>query len=152
DMLENPGELGGRKVWVQAQPGLLDDFLFVPGVLELPARRRRAAILPDNGVVDRNAGTSIPEQCCFALVGESDRCDMPPFGTQTPQYLTRCRQGRRPDDLWVMFHPARSGVYLLEGMLVERDNGTARREGDAAAGAGPLIDGKKDRVVAAHAQ
>ena len=55
-------------VYVPDQP----DFVFSTGVLQFSTFICRAAILPDNRVVDRNAGPPVPQQRRLTLVGNPD--------------------------------------------------------------------------------
>src|SRR5580693_6825610 len=50
--------------------------IFVALRLELTAESGGAAILPDNGVVDRFAGCAVPNDSGLALVSDADRGDV----------------------------------------------------------------------------
>ena len=43
------------------RPVLRVDQIAVPGALQLVAERGRAAVLPDDGVMDRLAGAAVPD-------------------------------------------------------------------------------------------
>src|SRR5581483_11490762 len=123
DLLEDPRELRRREVRIQPQPRLFNYFIFAPGILKLPARVRRTAVLPHDRVADGNTRAPVPQQGCFALVGEPDCRDVPVFGTHPPQYLARRRQRRGPDHFRIVLYPAGCRIDLLERMLVECNNG-----------------------------
>ena len=77
DVVEQPGDLGGGEIRIEQQPGL---------GRRSPARGRRArsvvagvggaAVLPDDGVVDRLAGRAVPDDRGLALVGDADGGDV----------------------------------------------------------------------------
>ena len=65
-----------------------------------------AAVLPDDGVVDRLAGLAIPDDGGLALVGDADRGDVL---ASAPAFFSALRQTatRRPDLLRLVLDPAR---------------------------------------------
>ena len=75
-IVEQPGDLGAGKIGVEQQAGLFREFLLQPLLLQLLAERRGAAVLPDDGVVDRLAGRLVPDDDGLALVGDADRRDV----------------------------------------------------------------------------
>ena len=75
-MVQNPGDFGGREIWVEQQPRTL--LKPVSGHLfsQLFALRSGTAVLPDDGVVNRFSGGFIPYQRGFPLVGDAQRLNV----------------------------------------------------------------------------
>ena len=113
-VVEQPGDLGGREVGVEQQPGLGRDHRLVPGPLQVAARLRRAPVLPDDGAMDGLARAPVPDDAGLALVGDADGGDVagPELGggERLPGRLHR----RAPDVLRVVLHPARGRIVLGE--------------------------------------
>ncbi len=76
DVVEEPGELGGREVGVDEEAGAGANRGFGALGRELAAVLRRAPVLPDDGVVDGAAGLAVPEQGSLALVCDADGVDI----------------------------------------------------------------------------
>src|SRR5581483_10084269 len=72
DMLEEPGDLAGREIRVEHEPGFGGDAGLKAALAQCCAEIRGAAVLPDDGVVDRLAGGAIPDDCGLALIGDAD--------------------------------------------------------------------------------
>ena len=73
DVVEQPLDLRAREVGIDHEPRALADELLVALALELIAARGRAAVLPDDGVVERLAAALVPGDDGLALVGDADR-------------------------------------------------------------------------------
>ena len=104
-----------------------------------------AAILPDDGVVDRLAGGAVPHHDGLALVGDADAGQRPGVelraGQRAATDLDRCR----PDFLGIVLDPAGLGKDLRQ-LLLRRGDGLARGVEDDGAGAGgALVDGEDVR-------
>ena len=94
------------------------------------AHRRGATILPNNGVVDRFACYTIPDNGGLPLVGDTNSGNI------------RCRQVRLcksqgdsrhlcfPDLNRIMLDPSGRRVYLPMFLLADRDDGTIVVEDD----------------------
>ena len=76
DMVEQPGDLGGREIRIEHQAGFLRDRGLMPGRAQRRAGVGGAAVLPDDGVVDRPAVDAIPDDRGLALVGDADAGDV----------------------------------------------------------------------------
>ena len=76
--VEQPLQLGARKVGVQDQPGFLLDQFCVALLLERITAARGSPVLPDDGVGDRLAGLAVPQQRGLALVGDADGKNLRP--------------------------------------------------------------------------
>ena len=106
---------------------------------ELIADVRRAAALPDNGVVDGLARRLLPDDGRLALVGDADARDLSGKAALA-QRLRRHHALRAPDLKRVMLDPAGLGVYLRKIVLRLGDD-AARLVKDNGTGAGrPLIE------------
>jgi hypothetical protein len=134
---------------VDQEPGLgLDRGLQAVG-LEPVAERRRAPVLPDDGVVDRRAGLAVPDQRGFALVGDADPGQLTGLEPGLGERALDHRQGAAPDVLGVVLDPARLRVVLGELLLCLAERPAAPVEQHGAAAGGALVDGQ-DGPGAAH--
>ena len=61
DVVEQPGDLAGGKIWIEQQSGLAGNFALVTGTPQRFAIFGRAPILPYNRVVDGLAGLRDPK-------------------------------------------------------------------------------------------
>ena len=150
DVVEQPGDLGGREVGIEQQPGLGRDHRLVARGLELAAGVGGAPVLPDDGVVDRLAGAPVPEHAGLALVGDADGGDVAGAEPGGGQRLARRLDRRAPDVLGIVLHPAVGREVLGELALGEAEDRQVRAEHDGAARRGALID-RQDAAGLAHA-
>jgi len=116
-VVEEPLDLGAGEVGVQNQPCFLLEQIQVALILEAVADVGRAAILPDDGVVDRFAGLAVPDNRRLSLVGNADSGDV----RRAHPRSTECFGGRPdlrgPNLVGVMFDPARIGINLFKLFL-----------------------------------
>ena len=75
-VIEQPGDLAGGKIRIEQQPGLGGDLRLMAGAAQRIAKIRGAAVLPDDGVVDRLAAGAVPDNRGFALIGDADAGDV----------------------------------------------------------------------------
>ena len=142
DVVEEPLHLGPREVGVEKKAGAGGDHRFVPGGLQGGAGVGGAAVLPDDGGVDRLAGLAVPDQRRLALVGDADGGDV---GGLDAGLLDRGAGGAGdggPEVGGVVFDPAGAGVVLGKLFLGGGDRPQGRVEEDRAGGGGALVDGK----------
>ena len=112
------------------------------GLGELGAQGRRAAVLPDDGAVERPSAGAVEGDEGLALVGDADGGHgVAPLDQAGPELGQRGADAA-PDLLGVVLHPAGSGEVLRQlpvgdighpGLLVDRegpDPGGARIDGD----------------------
>lgn len=78
---------------------------------------RGAAILPDNGIVQRDSGFAIPEEGRFALVGDTDGSNLIRSDRCAGNCFRRHPDLGRPDLLAVMFDPPGLGEDLAKFAL-----------------------------------
>ena len=76
DVVEQPGDLGAGEIGVEQQAGGGGDRLGMPGLAQRGAGGGRAAVLPDDGAVDRPAAAAVPDQRRLPLVGDADAGDV----------------------------------------------------------------------------
>ncbi len=144
DIVEQPADLGAAEIGVEQQAGLLPEQLIEAVGAQPVAQGGRAPVLPDDGVVDRLAGFTIPDQRRFALVGDADSGDI--GGAQSGRgdgFLGRAEL-RRPDIARVVLNPAGLRKYLAEFALRLATNAAVTVEDDGAAGRRALIEGQDE--------
>ena len=76
NMIQSPAQLGGGEIRIQQETGAGPHLRFHAAPPQFIAERGRAAILPDDRVVDRSAGGPVPEQGGFSLIGDAGRGDV----------------------------------------------------------------------------
>src|SRR6202022_583268 len=76
-----------------------------------------AAVLPDDGAMNRLAGDAVPHHCRFALVGDADRGDVLGADAGFLQRLAAGGDGGGPDVLRLVLDPARRRKMLREFLL-----------------------------------
>ena len=150
DLVQQPGELGGREVGVDQEAGALPHQGVVTCGAELAAALGGPPVLPDDRAVHRLAGRPLPQHHGLTLVGDAECGDPlrlePGFGER----LATDRERVPPDGLRVMLHPARARVVLLELALALRDRRARAVEHDRARAGGALID-RQDVMGSGHA-
>ena len=141
-VIEQPGELGAGEIGIEQEAARGGDLRLAAGGAERRAEIGGAAILPDNGRMDRLAGLAIPHHHRLALVGDADGGDI---GRLEPGLANCASAGgdhRAPDLLGIVLDPAGFGEIL--GKLALRHAGDAELaiEDDGARGRRALVDGE----------
>ena len=149
DLVQQPGELGGREIGVDQQAGPRLDQLAVATLAQLPAALGGAPVLPDDRPVDRLARGPVPEDDGLALVGDADGGDGAGGEACLGQGFAGDREGIPPDDLGVMLDPAGTWIVLLELALAGGDRPTVPIE-DQSAGAGGALVERQDVTRRGH--
>jgi hypothetical protein len=111
-------------------------------VPEALAVLRGAAVLPDDGVVDGPAGPAIPDHHGLALVGDSERGDVPGAETGPGESFAGGGELRLPDLIRVVLHPSGPGKDLLKLPLGDGPDGAGLVEDDGARAGGALVERK----------
>jgi len=142
DVVKQPFDLGAREIGVKQQAGVTGDHRLQPGVLHLLADRGRAAVLPDDGVVDGLARLAVPDQGRFALVGDADGGDAGGIHPGLLDHRTGGARDGRPQVCRVMLHPAGGGEKLGEFLLGGGCHLQAGIKKDRAGRCRAVIDGK----------
>ena len=110
--------------------------------LQRRATRRRAPVLPDNGVVQRLARRLVPDQRGFALVGDADGGDLAgiaPPSTVRQQVSAACQISRR-----IMLDPAIGGIDWRSGTAWLATGARLAIKQDGPGRGGALVYGQKD--------
>ena len=142
DVVEDPRDLGAGEIGIDDQAGFGRDRGLVAFGLEFGADVGGAAVLPDDGAVDRLAGDAVPHHGGLALVGDADRGDVLCGDIRFLQRLAAGRDRRGPDVLGLVLDPARGRKMLREFLLRGRGDRDVGAEHDGARGCGALIDGQ----------
>ena len=146
DVPPKPFDLRGREVGVDDQPRALPHKRFMPGGLELVAARRRAAVLPDERVVDGLARLGVPGDHRLALVGDPDRVQLGALDPRVHDRLRADPAGHLPDLGRVVLHPTGLREVLLE-LRVGASGDPALAVEDEAGGPGrALVDGEDQQA------
>src|SRR6516225_11461446 len=142
NVFQEPGDLGAREISVRLEPRLLAQCLVKAVPSDLVASRRRTTALPDDGAVQRVACFSVPQYDGFTLVGNADGCYVLGARAGLSQGLLPNAQLRTPDFLWIVFHPARLWVILLEFLAGARANAAVVVKQDSAGTGRALVKGE----------
>ena len=139
---QQPGRLGGAEVGVEDEAGRGANEWQVPRLVELGAQRGRAAVLPDDGPVQRPSRRAVERHEGLTLVGDADGGDGAARRGQATADLGQGGPYGLPDLGGIVFHPARAGEVLRQlpvgdvgdpGLLVDgqgADAGRTRIDGD----------------------
>ena len=138
-VVQDPLQLGCRKIGVQHKAGFLADHLGVPLRLQLVADGGGAAALPDDGAADRLAGFAVPDDGRFALVGDADGRNVGGGGPDPVHGRKRHAQLGGPDLVGVMLDPARLGEILGKFLLRHAAHTPVVVKQDAAVGGGACV-------------
>jgi hypothetical protein len=140
--VENPGDLGGREIRVEDEAGALGHHRLVALRGKFLRAGSGAAVLPDNGVVDRLARFAIPYHHCLALVSDADGGGL--AAAETFERLLGRATLRAPDGLGIVLDPAGLRKYLRKLFLRRRDHLPVEADGHGAAGGGALVEREND--------
>ena len=143
-MVEQPRELGAGEIRIEEQTGFPAEQRLQAAELQFSAQAGGAAVLPDDGAVERPAGATVPEQRGLALVGEADGGDLFPRQIGLGQGGEGGAAGGRPQVARVVFDPAGAGKVLGELLLRGGDGAPAPVEDERAGGGGALVEGKDE--------
>ena len=140
DVSEQPLDLGPGEVGVDHEPGALADQVLVALLAELVAARRRAAVLPDEGVVDGLAGPRVPGDDGLALVRDPDPIQVGALHAGVGERLRRDLAGHLPDLGRVVLDPAGPREVLLELAVGAAARPALAVEDEAGRAGRPLVD------------
>jgi hypothetical protein len=85
----------------------------------------RAAVLPDDGVIDGYASVTIPHDRGLALIRDADRGNVAWPGIRFRESFQRYGDLRGSDLLWIVLDPAGLRKDLIEFTLSDRANRSA---------------------------
>ena len=132
DMVQNPLQLGARKIGIYQQAGFcLNQLCFSVGA-QLCAGRFCSAILPDDGMVDGLTSFAIPDHRGFALVGDANGMDVPRGYSGFDQHVPGGSELSTPYFHGIVLNPSRLGVDLGKLKLRHCNNLPALVKNDAA--------------------
>ena len=136
-IVEQPGDLGRGKIWVDHQTGALRNGLVETRPAPALAQLGGPAVLPDDRVMDRRPGRALPQHRRLALVGDADRGDR---SVRSGRRFTAGRNDAPPDLLRVVLDPA--GLRIMLGQLDLRGapRPPRRIEEDCSGAGGALVD------------
>ena len=119
----------------------------MPGGAQLLAARGRAAVLPDDRIVQRLPRGGVPDAHGLALVGDSDRGQIAGSHPGIVERLACDPLRDRPDLARVVLNPARLGKVLGELAVGATDRLGLFVEHEAGRAGGALVD-RKDHLGA----
>ena len=141
-VVENPFHFRGAEIRVDQQARLLTDHVGQALAPEFVAERRGPAVLPDDGVVDRLARDSIPDDGRLALVADADAADLEIGVPERGDGLGHDGRLRRPDFDGLLFYPARLGEILRKFFLTGYHDVAFVVEDDGAGAGRSLVEGE----------
>ena len=139
-VVQYPADLGGGEIGVDQQSGGGLYPLAESPALQLLAQLRRAAALPHDGVVHRLAGSLVPDDGGFPLVGDADTGDG--ANGQSGNGVRRRLGLGTPDLHGVVLHPTGAGIVLGKRVLTPAHDIPLSVEYDGAGAGGALIQRK----------
>ncbi len=128
-MAKYPGRLGGAEVGVEHQAGHGAHPLEMTVIGERRTVRCGAAVLPDDGAVQRSTGRSVEGDDGLTLVGDADGGDRVTGLAQAGAHLAQRLGDGVPDLVGIVLDP--SGPREILGQLAVGDVGHSR----------PFVDG-----------
>ena len=142
-VVEQPRDLGGRKIGIEHEPGARRDQRLMSALPQRGAGIRRAAILPNDGIVDGAAGGPLPHNRGLALVGDAEGRDIAGVSPRPRNGCAhRCKR-RRPDILGIMLDQAGRRIDLGKFLLRTRDRRQRDIEQDSPRRGRALVDREK---------
>jgi hypothetical protein len=141
-VVEQPLQFGARKVGVDHQPGFGLHQRCQPVGTQAGAGGFGAAVLPDDGVVNRLPRGTVPQHGGFALVGDAQCVDVLRSQPGTGQHLSGSGQLCGPDVVRVVLDPARLREDLPKLALRHGHHVAQAIEHDAARAGGALVQGE----------
>ena len=147
-VIENPFELGRRKIGIDDETGMLANVRLQPFGLQLVANSRRAPALPDDGIAHRFAGGLFPNHRGLALVGDADGGNLGGTHTGFVEHFARYATLAAPDLHRIVLDPAGLRVNLGKLLLRNTDTvpGLIKQNGSRTRGS--LI--KRQHILFAH--
>ena len=145
-VIQDPLDLGTRKIRIKTQAGAASDQLCVTRGLQLLADRRGTTTLPDDGVAYGSSRMAIPHNGCLALVGHADggnfvRVDAGAGDAFGQSGILVSIDGHR-----IMLDPSRLGIDLGKFMLSHGHKAAGAIKQNSTRGGCTLIQGKQIRL------
>ncbi len=146
--VEYPAQLGAGKIRIEHQACFRVDGAGQAARAQVLAQRFRAAVLPDDGVVDGFARGAVPHHRRFALVGDAQRAQRIGPQARLGQHFAAGLYLAVPDFHRVVLDPARLREQLAKFALRHGDDGACFIEDHAARTGGALVEGQQIRHAA----
>src|SRR5690606_17347665 len=108
-----------------------------------------AAVLPDDGAMDRAAGLAVPDDGGFALVGDADAREPARIDAGGEQRMLDGGDGRAPEILGLVLDPARIREVLVELLLADPHRPEATVEDDRPGTGRALVD-RENEILCRH--
>src|SRR5690606_22283878 len=138
----DPRDLGAGEVRVDDEAGAFGEERLQAIGLHAVAGLGRAAVLPDDGAMDRAAGLAVPDERGLARVGDADAGELARVDPRRQQGVANGLERGAPEVLRLVLDPARIREMLLELLLADADRTKAVVEHDGAGAGGALVDGE----------
>src|SRR5680860_789815 len=122
NIVEQPCYLGAGKIRVKQQSGFCPECFFMAGFFQFFTQLSAAPVLPDNCLVHRLAAVAIPQNKCFALVGNANGGDVTCADFRSANSLLAGGNNARPNFFRVMLDPAGFWKILGKLLLPDTDN------------------------------
>ena len=116
-ILKNPPDFGGTEISIRDKTCFLADHIRQPLLAKSVAELGRAAVLPDNSIIDRLARLGIPDNRRLTLVADADSSYVVAVDADLRDRLGNDSGLRSPDLKRIVLDPSRTGKYLREFML-----------------------------------
>ena len=138
-VIKNPPDLASGKIGIRHKTGFFDNDI-PPALLHQSVHNARCPpALPYNGVVHAPSGIPFPDHGGFALIGDSDGCDvLRRHAGQTHGTAQRIHLGLQ-NHVGIVFHPAGLRINLRKLFRVGREDMSFQIKNDAARTGGTLI-------------
>jgi hypothetical protein len=143
-MIEQPADFAPGEISVDDKAGLVFDEFGPSGFFQTLTEGGGSAVLPDNRIVDRHAGLSIPNDSGFALICDAESSNV--FGGQLGfrENVPRDLDLSIPDFARVMLDPAGLGEDLLKFLLSNTMDSTAAIKDNSPGTRSSLVQDKNE--------
>jgi hypothetical protein len=141
-MVQNPFELGTGEIGINQQAGAGLNCWRQTAFAQIEAGGFRPAVLPDDGVMNRDASAAVPDHRGFALVGDADGANVAGREPGFDERLACGGQLTAPNGHRVMFDPTRLRVDLWQLLLGKCNDTAIRIKNNAARTGSALVKGE----------
>ena len=145
-LVEHPADLRCREIRIDHEPGALRDRVPETGSTPFLAKRRGAAVLPNDRIVHGATARPVPQHRGLALVRDTDGGD---GSIRSNNRFAAGRDDAGPDLLRIVLDPARLRIMLRQldmGRVVH----PARRVEQDRAGAGRALIDRQEVICRSH--
>ena len=147
-MVEQPGELGGREIGIELQPGACAHIVCPALGAQARALCGGATVLPHDRGRQRTAAGALPQHRGLALVGDADRRHLARGDAGIGERLARAVELGAQDVLRVVLDPIRRREVLGKLRLGQPAHAPCRIEDDGARTGRTLVEGEHVSHVA----